>query len=78
MNYTAHEINAYEKGELRAAKEIEEGKVAPDDDPFEDFDENDFVFALTGDKLDLDSEEASDLFRAYEDGYYDRWDDNNG
>jgi hypothetical protein len=68
----------YDKGRAHAIAQINDGKIAPDDELWIDIDPQDLLFALTGEKIDPESYAGVELLTEYEDGYYDEWDDHNG
>jgi hypothetical protein len=64
---------AYQQGYDRAVNEFEEGKREPVENLWDsdDLDPQDFLFSLTGEKIDPLTIIAMDAFDALENGYYD-------
>lgn len=72
MSETYHaEHRAYELGATRAQVEVNLGRTSPDYDELSDSEKADILFRVTGYKLDIESEQATDLIEAYFIGYDD-------
>lgn len=76
---TVQHLNAAgELGKVRAVAEFEDASIAPVDDLWELDDEQDVIFTVTGEKILPGTEAGQLIIDAYENGYYDQWEDYNG
>lgn len=72
-----HIARAHTMGQNHAKVEIELGRTTPADPPLDEEDIRTIAWDITTVKLEPDSEEALELARFYEDGYFEVWEAHN-
>jgi len=60
-------------GRTHAEAEYLMGNPGPSEPVLDEEDIRKLVFTVTGEKLDIDSDEATFIVTAYEDAYYEEW-----
>lgn len=66
---------AGELGKVRAIAEFEDAEIIPKDDVWELDDEQDIIFLVTGEKIAPNTESGQLIIDAYENGYFEQWED---